>query len=203
MRAAILVFDGIDELDAVGPYEVLAAAGRRGGDVGVTYVSASGAPKVTAGYGTELAVHDRLVLDDLDLLVVPGGGWAARAPAGAWAEIAKGELPDLLASAPRPGLTIAAVCTGAMLLSAAGLTAGRPCVTHRSALGALAAEGGRVVEARVVDDGDLVTCGGVTSGIDLALWLVERELGSDLAAAVADAIEYERTGTVWRAGAGD
>jgi transcriptional regulator GlxA family with amidase domain len=182
---------------------VLGAAGRRGGDAGVAYVSASGARRVTAGYGTELAVQDRLVLEDLDLLIVPGGGWAARAPTGAWAEIGKGDLPRLLASAPRPGLTIAAVCTGVMLLSAAGLTTGRPCVTHRAALGTLAAEGGRVIDARVVDDGDLVTCGGVTSGIDLALWLVERELGADLADAVAGALEYDRTGTVWRAEADD
>ncbi len=206
VRSAILMFDGVDELDAMGPYEVLAATGRRGGDVSVAYVSATGAPRVTAGYGTELSVKDQLALDDLDdldVLVVPGGGWAARAPAGAWAEIGKGELPRLLASAPRPGLTIAAVCTGVMLLSAAGLTAGRPCVTHRAALAALAAEGGRVIDARVVDDGDLVTCGGVTAGIDLALWLVERELGADLAESVAYGIEYERTGTVWRAGTQD
>jgi transcriptional regulator GlxA family with amidase domain len=56
-----------------------------------------------------------------------------------------------------------------------------------------------VVEARVVDDGDLVTAGGVTSGIDMALWLVERHFGADLAGAVAAEIEHPRHGEVWRA----
>jgi transcriptional regulator GlxA family with amidase domain len=55
-----------------------------------------------------------------------------------------------------------------------------------------------VVEARVVDDGDLVTAGGVTSGIDMALWLVERHFGSELAGAVAAEIEHPRLGEVWR-----
>jgi transcriptional regulator GlxA family with amidase domain len=55
-----------------------------------------------------------------------------------------------------------------------------------------------VVEARVVDDGDLVTAGGVTSGIDMALWLVERHFGAELAEAVAAEIEHPRHGEVWR-----
>ncbi|HEX8728145.1 MAG TPA: hypothetical protein VF739_05965, partial [Ktedonobacterales bacterium] len=56
-----------------------------------------------------------------------------------------------------------------------------------------------IVAARVVDDGDLISSGGVTSGLDLALWLVERYLGADRAVAIEGQIEYERRGTVWRA----
>lgn len=63
----------------------------------------------------------------------------------------------------RPGLTIASVCTGAMVLSAAGITRGRPCTTHTGAQADLAAQGGQVINARVVDDGDLVT--GTHAGI--------------------------------------
>jgi transcriptional regulator GlxA family with amidase domain len=89
-----------------------------------------------------------------------------------------------------------------MLASAAGLTRGRPAVTHHDAVEDLRASGAEVVEARVVDDGDLVTAGGVTAGIDMALWLVERHFGADLAARVAAEIEHPRHGEVWRARSG-
>jgi transcriptional regulator GlxA family with amidase domain len=83
-----------------------------------------------------------------------------------------------------------------MLVAAAGLVAGRPAVTHHLALDELAAAGADVRPARVVDDGDLVSCGGVTSGLDLALWLLEREFGAELARRVAADIEHERRGEV-------
>ena len=79
-----------------------------------------------------------------------------------------------------------------------GLTRGRPCTTHHQARADLEAAGATWVSARVVDDGDLVTAGGVTSGLDLALWLLEREVGPEAAAATEAYLEYERRGTVWR-----
>jgi transcriptional regulator GlxA family with amidase domain len=79
-----------------------------------------------------------------------------------------------------------------MILSAAGLTRGRPATTHAVAREALAAEGAKVLDARVVDDGDLVTAAGVTSGIDLALWLTERLAGAAVAEAVSTNLEYRR-----------
>ncbi|GAA3388029.1 DJ-1/PfpI family protein [Streptomyces roseoviridis] len=88
------------------------------------------------------------------------------------------------------------MCTGTLLLSAAGLTAGRRCTTHHIALDDLRAQGGRVVGGRVVDDGDLVTCGGVTSGVDLGIWLVERFFGADTALFAEEVLEYERRGIV-------
>jgi transcriptional regulator GlxA family with amidase domain len=84
-----------------------------------------------------------------------------------------------------------------MLLARAGLLRNRPAITHHSAIGDLRAADARVIEERVVDDGDIVTCGGVTAGIDLALWLVERFLGADKASETAAHIEYERRGGVW------
>jgi transcriptional regulator GlxA family with amidase domain len=84
-----------------------------------------------------------------------------------------------------------------MLLAAAGLTKGRPAITHHSAVEDLRATGAIVIKARVVDDGDIVTAGGVTSGLDLALWLVERYFGSPLADGVARAMEHERRGPIW------
>ncbi len=68
--------------------------------------------------------------------------------------------------------------------------------THHVALDALRAVGAEVITERVVDDGDLVTSGGVTSGIDMALWLVERHFGADRAAAIAGRIEHDRRGGV-------
>jgi uncharacterized protein (DUF427 family) len=85
---------------------------------------------------------------------------------------------------------MAGVCTGVMLLARAGVVGGRPATTHRSARDELAATGARVLDQRVVDDGDLVTAGGVTSGIDLGLRLVERFAGPELAEREATRLEY-------------
>ena len=86
-----------------------------------------------------------------------------------------------------------------MLLSAAGLTKGRPCTTHHGAKAYLEEQGGVVKNARVVDDGDLVTAGGISSGLELGLWLVKRELGADAAIGTETMLEYEARGTVWQA----
>jgi transcriptional regulator GlxA family with amidase domain len=90
------------------------------------------------------------------------------------------------------------VCTGGMILSAAGITRGRPATTNESAHDALREAGAELIEERVVDDGDLITAGAVTAGFDLGLWLVERRWGKPLADAIARGIAYERRGGVWR-----
>jgi transcriptional regulator GlxA family with amidase domain len=200
VRIAVVVFDGFDELDAIGPLEVLRNAAAMGdAELSVDLVTLDGAAAVTGSHGLRVRPDGRLDPDRTDLLVVPGGGWNDRAPKGAWAEAERGELPAAIAAAHRAGAVVATVCTGAMLATAAGLTRGRPAVTHHDAVEELRTSGAEVVEARVVDDGDLVTAGGVTSGIDLALWLVERQFGTELAGAVAAEIEHPRHGEVWRA----
>jgi transcriptional regulator GlxA family with amidase domain len=128
---------------------------------------------------------------------VPGGGWNDRAPQGARAEAERGDLPRRLAELHAGGARVGSVCTGGMILAAAGLTEGRPATTHRGALDDLRASGAEVVEARVVDDGDLITAGGVTSGIDLALHVVEREWGERLADGIASEMEFARDRRVW------
>ena len=197
MRVAVLLFEGFEELDALGPYAVLRYAAAGGADVEVELVTLARAERVTAAYGLTVTPHG--VLDDsYELVVVPGGGWMSRAPAGIRAEVERGELPEALERLHGGGVVLASVCTGAMALSAAGLTARRPAVSNKGVLEELRDAGAEVVEERVVDDGDLITSGGVTAGIDMALWLVERHWGKRLADAVARGMEYERTGTVWR-----
>jgi len=200
MRVAVVVFEGFDELDAIGPLEVLRNAAVMGAaDLSVDLVSLDGAAEVTGDHGLRVRPDGPLDREATDLVVIPGGGWNDRGTHGAWAEAERGELPAAIAAAHEAGAVVATVCTGAMLASAAGLTRSRPAVTHHDAIDDLRAAGAQVVEARVVDDGDLVTAGGVTSGIDMALWLVERHFGAELADAVAAEIEHPRAGEVWRA----
>ncbi|MFD1569763.1 DJ-1/PfpI family protein [Halorubrum laminariae] len=163
----------------------------------VRYVTLDEHETVTASHGTRIGVDGALpeptAATAPDLLAVPGGGWRARdEEASAWAEAQRGDIPDVLARYHDAGVTIASVCTGSMLLAEAGVTDGRRAVTHASALDELRESGARVVDARVVDDGDLITAGGITAGIDLALYLVERELGASIAQRVATVMEYER-----------
>lgn len=187
----IVLYEGFDELDAVGPYEVLRNAAAFDGNLSVGLYTLDPAERVTASHGMRVEPNGTLP-DDLDLLIVPGGGWNDRAERGAWGETERGVLPDAVARHHATGTTVAAVCTGAMILAAGGLLDGRPAVTHASALDDLRATGAEVVDARVVDDGDVVTAGGVTSGIDLALSLVERYVGEKAARTVATELEYER-----------
>jgi transcriptional regulator GlxA family with amidase domain len=190
MRIEIVVYDGFDEMDAVGPFEVLRNAQTAVEDLDVALVGADGAGEVTGSHGMRVVV-DAGLSSDPDLVIVPGGGWNDRAPQGARAQ-AEGELSSRLAELHGAGARIGSVCTGAMILAAAGLTSGRPATTHHGALDDLRASGAEVVDARVVDDGDLITAGGVTSGLDLAFHIVEREWGERLADGIAREMEFAR-----------
>jgi putative intracellular protease/amidase len=192
MDVEILAFDGVEDLDVFGPVSALAAAGFE-----VALVAEGGPRQVRTMHGTELAAGQPQAAPGV--LVVPGGGWTSRNERGAWAEAGRGVLPAFIAERFAAGSVIAAVCTGSMLLAAAGLLEGRPAVTHHGAIGDLSAAGARVIgEARVVDDGQIVTAGGITAGLDLGLWLVQRYRGPAVAAAAAAELEYTRTGYVWR-----
>ncbi len=127
-------------------------------------------------------------------MLITGGSWVARSDRGAWGEVQRGEwLPLLLSASQDPQVTMASVCTGTMLLAHAGVVGDRRAGTHHSAWADLESTGATLVRERVVDDGSLVTSGGVTSGIDLALWLVEREFSREIADEVADQMEYSRS----------
>jgi transcriptional regulator GlxA family with amidase domain len=198
MRIDILIFDGFDELDAIGPYEVLRTSIGHGADIEVTLVGAHGPATITADHGTKFIV-DRGVSDDADVILVPGGGWITRSDKGAWGEVQRGEIPGRIALAHARGTVIGSVCTGALILAAAGITEGRPATTHHDAIEDFRATGAQIVDARVVDAGDVITAGGVTSGIDLGLALVERAAGREVADSVAYDLEYFRAEDAVRA----
>jgi transcriptional regulator GlxA family with amidase domain len=198
LRVQVLLYDGCDELDAIAPFEVLRMAARHTG-WRVEVVTQDGAEEITTSKGLKVRPGCRLNMTERpDLLVVPGGNWIDRGATGALAEAERGVIPAALAELHRAGTILAAVCTGSMLLATAGLLKGRPAVTHHGALDDLKVHGATVVRARVVDDGDVITAGGVTSGLDLALWLIERFAGAELAHSLEQRLEYERRGVVWR-----
>jgi transcriptional regulator GlxA family with amidase domain len=184
MKIEILLFDGFDDLDAFGPFEVLTGSGLE-----TRLVTVVPQDVVVSNGGARVMPHG--VLGDPDLVLVPGGGWNDRGERGSYAEARKGVIGEALVRRHAAGGRIGSICTGAMLLAEAGLLTNRPAITHHSAIEDLKGFGANVIEtARVVDDGDIITAAGVTSGLDLALHLVARELGIEAAQAAADEIEH-------------
>ncbi len=186
----VVVFDGFDDLDAIGPLEILTAAG-----FPTRVVRPSGhALTVHSAHGLVMQVDAELGASPA-LVIVPGGGWLDAAPGVR--DQCEGPLPAALAALHDGGSVVASVCTGAMLLARAGLLAGRPAVTNRNALDDLAAAGADVRRgARVVDDGSVVTGGGPAAGLDLALRLVARFAGQDAGREAAVRLEHEPVGPV-------
>jgi len=185
MKIEILLFDGFDDLDAFGPFEVFTGAGLH-----TRLVTAEPREHVVSSGGARIAPHGEL--SDPDLVLVPGGGWDDRSGPGVYAETRRGVITAALAAHHAAGRRVGSVCTGAMLLAEAGLLTGRPAITHHGAHDDLRGFGANVIDgARVVDDGDIITAAGVTSGLDLALHVVAGELGEEAALAEAAEIEHE------------
>jgi transcriptional regulator GlxA family with amidase domain len=207
-RVDIVLFDGVEELDFAAPLETLTFANRSGAPVETRLVTVEGPRTVTGRCGTRIEVRDEWAPKTADVILVPGGGAGGRDERpGVAKEIERGVIPAALRAARRPGLTMASVCTGALLLGAAGLVRGRPCTTHHLGREQLSQQGGKVIAGpghgapgpRVVDDGDLVTSAGITSGLELALWLVQREFGMEMSMSIEMVLEYERRGLVYQA----
>lgn len=192
MIADIVVYDGTDDLDAFGPLEVLRSAAEYGADITARLVTREPQAVVTTAHGVRFESDGVLGEQVCNVLLVTGGSWGTRSEVGAWGEYSRGHLLGALATASATADTTAGICTGTMLLAHAGVVGNRRASTHRSAWDDLVATGAQLVPDRVVDDGDLVTSGGVTSGIDLALWLVQREFSQELAERVARRMEYPR-----------
>jgi transcriptional regulator GlxA family with amidase domain len=185
----ILLFDGVEELDAVGPWEVLAFWTREFPDDGwrVVTFSRDGTP-VTAAKGMTLTPqHAYGDVGALDVLLYPGGH-------GTRAHLADEQQLDWLRARRADTPLITSVCTGSLVLGRAGLLAGRPATTYWSLLDVLQQQDPTITvrpDDRFVDDGDVITSAGVSAGIDMALHLVARLAGTERARAVRRGIQYD------------
>lgn len=208
MYAQIVLYDKFDPLDVIAPFEVLAAGALMvGGDLSVELVSAEGPRAVVSGT-QDLVLSAGAALDPAKpgYVLIPGAsGPIAGDPDGVDTvpvrlarALDTALIPMLRKALAHPEITIATVCGGSTLLAMAGLIENRYATTHHLGIDVLDAAGAKAVAARVVDDGDLISAGGVTSGLDLGLYLLERSYGPRVAHAVEELFEYERRGTVWK-----
>jgi transcriptional regulator GlxA family with amidase domain len=214
MLAQFVLFDGFDPLDVIAPFEVFSAAGSFTDQVSAELAHAGGPREVRSGIpAIALTATASLDPDRADLIVIPGAAGRLLPESedtisaqeredtipAILGRTASGELPGPLAKAlATPDTTVATVCGGSLVLSMAGLIDGRNATTHHQGLDLLAAGGVHVIQARLVDDGDLITAGGVTSGLDLGLYLLEKAAGPQVALAVEQLFEHERRGVAWR-----
>jgi len=181
VKVAIYVFDGLTALDAVGPYEVL----QRIPGASVRWVSKDGrAVRTDSGIATLGADTAMDELDEVDVLVVPGGP-------GANALVHDGASVAWVRDRAGSARWTASVCTGSLLLGAAGLLAGKEATTHWAFLDQLAEYGAIPTSRRVVFQDSVVTAAGVSAGIDMSLHLCEKLVGPELAQAIQLGIEYD------------
>lgn len=182
----ILLFDGAEELDFAGPWEVFTAAAQ-GHDGHRVVTIAEHARAVRCAKGLRV-LPDCTIAEapDLDVLLVPGGQGTRR-------EVSNPFVIEWLRKVA-PGCTwITSVCTGALLLHEAGIAKGRRITTHWAFVETLRGRGGATVldDVRYVRDGNLVTAAGVSAGIDMALWLVGQLYGVEHARHVQRYIQYD------------
>jgi transcriptional regulator GlxA family with amidase domain len=185
----LLLFDDVEELDAVGPWEVLSYWTLHHPEDGwsISCLSRDGAP-VLAAKGLTLAAHHSMSsAPPLDVLIHPGGQGTRvlmRDPEHvAWVRLQAATVP-----------LMTSVCTGALVYAAAGLLGGRPATTHWESLDLLHELDPTIEvrpDSRFVDDGNIITSAGVSAGIDMALHLVARLAGIDRAREVRRAIQYD------------
>ncbi|WP_329446408.1 DJ-1/PfpI family protein [Streptomyces canus] len=151
LRVQILLYEGVEELDSVAPFDVLSIAANMGGAIRTTLVSTNKPTMLTASRGLRIEVPRGWSPQDADVLIVPGGMRHDQPGSGMHRLLADKAFLRRLADVEA---IMVGVCTGVMALSAAGFTRGRPATTHSDSKAALAAQGAKVVNARVVDDGD-------------------------------------------------
>ena len=186
-----MLFDGVEELDAVGPWEVLAAWSHFFPDdeVAVSCLAPDGGTVAAAKGMTLTAHHSFADAPAYDVLLHPGGRGTRPLMRDAahldWVRTQRASVP-----------LMTSVCTGSLVYAAAGLLHGRPATTHWASLDLLAETDPTIevrAEDRYVDDGDIVTSAGVSAGIDMALHLVRRLGGTQRAKDVRRYIQYDPT----------
>jgi len=189
MRIAVAVFEGVEELDWVGPWEVLATWARGWPDDAVTVITVGDDPQpITCAKGAKVVVDCTWeALGPIDVLVYPGGQGVRR-------QLGEPRIRRRLVDIADKGTLMTSVCTGALAYAAAGLLDHRPATTHWSALEDLKTLGKDIevrADVRFVDAGSVVTAAGVSAGIDMALHLVARLHSIERAREVRRRIQYD------------
>jgi len=181
MRIAILIFDGLTALDAIGPYEILS----RLPETELRFVGREAGPKRTdtgaLGIHADLALAE---LPDPEVLVVPGGE-------GNRSLMTDDEVLGWVRDVHDRSTWTTSVCTGALILGAAGILDGKRATTHWAYLDRLRELGAETASERVVEHGKVVTAAGVSAGIDMALTLASRIAGERVAQSIQLGIEYD------------
>jgi putative intracellular protease/amidase len=199
-RVAVALFEGFTVLDVYGPVQAFASSRIVGADgkrqpLFQIFSMAAEAGQVKAGEGpASWAEWSFEKAPDYDILLIPGGF-------GTRAAVADQAFVERVAAASRRARITTTVCTGSALLARTGLLDGRPATSNKIAWDWVTQQGPRVLwkrKARWVDDGNVLTSSGVSAGIDMALGLVTRLHGREMALAAARNMEY-----VWREGADD
>ncbi len=181
MQIAFLLYDGFTSLDAIGPYDVL----NRIPGAEVVFVAEQAGPVETEARSLKLIAEKPIdEVPSPDIVVVPGG-------MGSRALLDNETLLGWLRKVHETTTWTTSVCTGSLLLGAAGILDGVPATTHWLARDQLAELGAKVVPDRVVREGKIVTAAGVSAGIDMALRLVQTIYGDELAQAIQLGIEYD------------
>ncbi len=183
----ILFFEGTEELDAVGPWEVFTMASKERDDIAVVSISERGGT-VTCNKGMRI-VMDHSIADapKLDVLLVPGG-------MGTRTEVDNPALLSWIAEVAKDCQWVTSVCTGSLLLAEAGPAAGKRITTHWGAIEMVRKRGkaGEVLEdVRYVRDGNVVSSAGVSAGIDMSLWLIGEMYDPAFARKVQRNMEYD------------
>jgi putative intracellular protease/amidase len=181
MQIAILLFEGFTALDAVGPYEVLS----RLPGAEVRFVAAEPGPTLTETGSLSLVAESPLSEARAPEIVVVPGGFGTRAL------LDDEELLGWIRSAHETSRWTTSVCTGSLLLGAAGVLRGLKATSHWAALDRLAAFGAEPTSERVVEQGKVITAAGVSAGIDMALRLAQHVAGEEVAKAIQLGIEYD------------
>ena len=189
MVVGVALFDGAEELDWAGPWEVLAAWANQWPDDGVqVFTLARENTTITCAKGLRVLPDQTWELaPPLDVLVYPGGR-------GTRAQLRDEAVLDWVRGISRSGAVVASVCTGSLVLAAAGLLDGKPATTHWQSLELLPTLGTDIEvrpDDRFVDNGTVVTAAGVSAGIDMALHLVARLHSEERAREVRRYIQYD------------
>ncbi|MBL8769516.1 MAG: DJ-1/PfpI family protein [Gemmatimonadaceae bacterium] len=183
---AFLLFDGAEELDVVGPYEVFGVAAMKKPDTRVLTVEPRGVTVRCAKGMRIVPDHSFADVPAIDVLFVPGGKGTREHPE-------RQQMAEWIAHVATKARFVASVCTGAFLVDLAGLTRGKRVTTHWQFTSMLRERGNAQVldHTRYVRDGNLLTAAGVSAGIDLALWLAGELWGREFAREVTQYMEYD------------